>query len=205
MLTPTSTPRPHTPCSCYTRYDPYANAYNREWLPTSAFTPEDRRVGECLSASWGWHHLRRRSSYWRSNLFLATLTTLCADIIRDCPCCCVLTAAAKGGWIWEHKFEVDSGAYFFNLVGAGVVVWWVVRVWRKGVCNLTGLTDSPAPTACLYFADPTLCSCSHFTICRVCVMLCYLPNSFGTTTTRPACSGLSGCSTVTPPSMMLWC
>jgi hypothetical protein len=30
----------------------------------------------------------------------------------------VCAVAAKGGWIWEHKFEVDSGAYFFNLVSA---------------------------------------------------------------------------------------
>jgi hypothetical protein len=27
---------------------------------------------------------------------------------------------AKGGWIWEHKFEVDSGAYYINLVSGDV-------------------------------------------------------------------------------------
>lgn len=48
-------------------YDPHANAFNRQWRPTSTFDPADRRV-------------------------------------------------AKGGWIWEHKFEVDSGAYYFNLL-----------------------------------------------------------------------------------------
>lgn len=25
-------------------------------------------------------------------------------------------AAGRGGWVWERKYEVDSGAYFMNLL-----------------------------------------------------------------------------------------